>query len=283
MSAAAGTAAERWHEMVRERLAALFVLGPGQDGIDPRFWDGRAERYARRVAGTAEHDPLLPRMRQEVDADTVVLDVGAGTGRFALALAGDVREVVALDPSDQMLRVLTAHAAEHGVTNVRTVCGRLDEHEDLRGDVVLCAHVLPLVPDAAGFLSQLGGAARRRVIVCMGAGAADLRTEHLWRHFHGRSRPPAPSYLDALAVLEELGVRPAVQVVEVPAAAPYPTFEDAVEDHVDLLRLERLGDVRPELSKVLETWLVRTAVGGWRTPVPVLPAAILSWSPASSG
>ncbi len=273
------TAAERWQEMVRERLAAMFVLGPEQDGIDPSFWSGRADRYARRVAGTVEHDPLLPRVRRAVDADTVVLDVGAGTGRFALALAGDVREVVALDPSDQMLRVLTEHAAGRGVTNVRTVCGRLDEHGDLRGDVVLCAHVLPLVPDAARFLSRLDGAARRQVFVCMGAGAADLRTEPLWRHFHGRSRPPTPSYLEAIAVLGELGIRPEVEVVEAPASSPYASLDEAVEDHVDLLRLDSVEDVRPELRRVLETWLVRTADGAWRAPVPVLPVAILSWSP----
>ena len=237
--------------MVRERLAALFVLAPEQDGIDPSFWSGRADRYARRVAGTVEHDPLLLRLRRAVNADTVVLDVGAGTGRFALALAGDVREVVALDPSDQMLRVLTEHAAERGVTNVRTVCGRLDEHEDLRGDVVLCAHVLPLVTDAAGFLSRLDAAARSQVFVCMGAGAADLRTDPLWRHFHGRSRPPAPSYLDAIAVLDELGIRPEVEVVEAPSGQPYASLDEAVEDHVDLLRLDGSDDGRAELRRVL--------------------------------
>ena len=278
---AAVSASRRWQRLVRKRLAAAALLDPDRDGIPPAFWDDRAERYARRVADTVAHDPLLPRILPHVDADTVVLDVGAGTGRFSLALAGDAREVVALDPSEGMLRVLTKQAGAQGVSNVRTVLGRLEDVDDVSGDVVLCAHVLPVLPDARTFLARLDRVARRRVFVYLGAGSSDLRSDPLWRHFHGRARPPLPSYLDAVAVLRELGITAHVEVVEVPTSDRYVTVAEAVEDHVDLLRLDDSEGVRAELSELLDTWLVRRPDGTLRAPVPALPAAILSWAPVS--
>lgn len=272
-------AASRWERLVRERLEAFAVLDRGQDGIGTGFWDDQAERFARRVADTAAHDPLLPRIRPHVDAATSVLDVGAGPGRFALALAIHAREVVALDPSPEMLRILGDLAAEQGVGNVRTVTGRLEEVDDVIGDVVLCAHVLPVIPDARDFLARLDRAARRRVFVYLSVGSSDLRTDPLWRYFHGCPRPPAPTYLDAVAVLGELGISPQVEVVEAPAIDRYATLEEAVDDHVHQLRLADTADTRDELSGLLAGWLVRHDDGTLRTPVPVLPVAILSWTP----
>lgn len=279
---AALSASRRWQRLVRERLDAAALLDRDRDGIPPAFWDERAERFARRVADTGAHDPLLPRISAHVDVDTVVLDVGAGTGRFSLALAAEAREVVALDPSEGMLRILTEQARSQGVSNVRTVLGRLEDRHDVSGDVVLCAHVLPVLPDARTFLARLDRVARRRVFVYLGAGSSDLRTDPLWRHFHGRSRPPLPSYLDAVALLRELGITVQVEVVEVPTSDRYATVAEAVEDHVDLLRLDDSEDVRAELTELLDTWLVRRPDGTLRAPVPALPAAILSWRPTSA-
>lgn len=276
---AASSASRRWQRTVLERLEAFGLLDREQEGIAPEFWDDRAERFARRTAGTAVDDPLLPRVRPHVDADTVVLDVGAGTGRFALALAGAAREVVALDPAAQMLRILRESADEQRVTNVRIVPGRLEDAGDVTGDVTICAHVLPVVPDARTFLARLDGVTRRRVFLYMAVGSSDLRTDPLWRHFHGRRRPPAPTHLDAIAVLGELGIDPQTEVVEVPTTDRYATIAEAVDDHLDLLRLEDSDEVRDELSQLLEMWLVPGDGGTLRTPVPVLPAAILSWAP----
>lgn len=278
---AGSSASRRWQSTVRERLEAMALLDRGQDGIAPGFWDGQAERFSRRMARTAADDPLLPRVRPHVDDETVVLDVGAGSGRFALALSQDVREVIALDPSDGMLEILRGQAATQGATNVRTVKARLEDARDVAGDVVICAHVLPVVPDAQSFLSRLDEVARRIVFVYMAAGNSDLRSDPLWRHFNGRPRPPAPTYLDAIGVLRELGIAPQVEVVELPSTDRYATVSEAVEDHMASLGLTDTDEVRMELAEILRSWLIRRPDGSLGTPVPVLPAAILSWVPRS--
>lgn len=110
-----------------------------------------------------------------------------------------------------------------------------------------------MLTDVRTFLARLDRVARRRVFVCLGAGSADLRTDPLWRYFHGRPRPPAPTYLDAVAVLRELDIDPQVEIVEVAATDRYATVTEAVDDHLDLLRLEDADDVRNRLSALLET------------------------------
>lgn len=56
--------------------------------------------------------------RAKLRPDTVVADVGAGTGFMALGLAPLVRRVVALDASEAMLRQAQANLSAAGLTNV---------------------------------------------------------------------------------------------------------------------------------------------------------------------
>jgi ubiquinone/menaquinone biosynthesis C-methylase UbiE len=75
----------------------------------------RAERQAERAAALAElvHD-LLP-----LNGDERVLDVGAGTGAFAFAVAPQVREVVAVEQDEEQVERLRADAPP----NVAAVAG----------------------------------------------------------------------------------------------------------------------------------------------------------------
>ena len=52
-----------------------------------------------------------------------VLDIGAGTGLLALALAGDVRRVWAVDVSEAMCEYLSAEVGRRGLANVSVLQG----------------------------------------------------------------------------------------------------------------------------------------------------------------
>jgi SAM-dependent methyltransferase len=56
-------------------------------------------------------------------AGTDVVDLGSGSGRSAIPLAGKARSVVGVEPKLAMLAVAERAAAEQGVTNVRFVLG----------------------------------------------------------------------------------------------------------------------------------------------------------------
>lgn len=275
-------AAERWGTLVRGRLEEMRRLDPDRGTVGGQFWDTRARRYAARMVGTAERDPFLAAVRRRVGRRSVVLDVGAGTGRFALALAPRVAEVVAVDPSAGMLQVLRREARRRKQSNVRCIEGRWEEVEVPPADVAICSYVLPIVPEPVPFLRKLDAVTRKHVFIYLGAFSADALFDPLWRHFHGEPRMPGATYLDLAAVLEEMGLRPQVRVVEVPSRARFQSLAEAVKEYRDYLVLKDSSAVRRELRRLLSVWLVQDG-DGWRLPVRTLPAAIVSWSPVVNG
>ncbi len=261
-------------------MASLDAVSPGSARLGPAFWDARARHWAARMTDFDEHRDFVARLREVVGRTTSVVDVGAGSGRFALPLASLAREVVAVDSSRVMLDLLEEEARRRGLDNVRTVHGAWQEVRGVEGDVVMCAYVLPLVAEAAPFLLRLDAAARRRVFVYVAAVTSDLLIDPLWRHLHGQPRPPAPSFIDAVAVLRELGIEPNVEIVPAPAFGDFANLEEAVSDYAQMLRLGEDETLpRSELREILATWLVEHDER-LRAPTPMLPAAILSWSPS---
>ncbi len=254
-------------------------LSPGLGLVSGDFWERRAERYASSVKLTdTEGEPFLRRLRRVTQPSSTAIDVGAGTGRFALALAAGVGHVTAVDRSAAMLAILRGDAERMGVENLTTVLGGWEDVDVEAADVAFSAFVLPLVPDAPRFLGKLDAAARHHVLLYLGAYSGDAVLDPLWRHFHGAPRAPGATYLDALAVLHELGIRPEVKVVEIPNRRRFGTIDEAVEHYRDALLLADLPEVRRELERLLETWLLGRR-GALRSPLRAVPAAIIHWRP----
>ncbi|AVT32728.1 MULTISPECIES: methyltransferase domain-containing protein [unclassified Plantactinospora] len=94
-----------------------------------------------------------------------VLDVGGGTGGFAVPLAEAGHRVTVVDASPDALAALTRRAAEAGVADrVRAVQGDGDALaglvEPASVDLVLCHAVLEVVDDPAGVVGAIGTALR---------------------------------------------------------------------------------------------------------------------------
>lgn len=108
-------------------------------------------------------------LRQELDRQSTrtltVLDVGGGTGGFAVPLAEAGHRVTVVDASPDALAALDRRAAEAGVGDrVRAVQGDGDALAGLiepgTADLVLCHSVLEVVDDPAGVLAAVATALR---------------------------------------------------------------------------------------------------------------------------
>lgn len=124
------------------------------------FWDRIAEKYAAQpVADPAAFDRKIAITREHMTPDSVVLDIGCGTGSLALRLADAGREVHGLDVSPEMVRIARDKAERQGAANVRFHVGPFDESftafpaAHLDG---LCAYsILHLVDDRHAALAQI--------------------------------------------------------------------------------------------------------------------------------
>jgi SAM-dependent methyltransferase len=97
--------------------------------------------------------------------ELTVLDVGGGTGGFAVPLAEAGHQVTVVDASPDALAALTRRAADAGVAaRVRAVQGDGDALADLvepaSVDLILCHSVLEVVDDPAGVVAAIATALR---------------------------------------------------------------------------------------------------------------------------
>jgi len=93
---------------------------------DPYDWDERVESWEE-VAASPAFLSIRDRILElaEPRRDDRAVDLGAGTGLLALALAPRVRELVAVDISERMLERLDDRAVADGVHNVELVVADL--------------------------------------------------------------------------------------------------------------------------------------------------------------
>lgn len=88
------------------------------DAAEARNYDNRHSRSAR---NDAEYQEILDLI--DPKPDWTLMDIGAGTGTFALAAAGRCGEVYAVDVSQAMLDVAEGKASDAGVGNIKFLRG----------------------------------------------------------------------------------------------------------------------------------------------------------------
>jgi SAM-dependent methyltransferase len=197
-----------------------------------------------------EPSPSHERAREALPEGGSVLDVGCGGGIAAFALAPPARTVIGVDHQGAMLEMFARHAAERALT-CQVVEGDWPDvaSRTPAADVVTCHHVLYNVPDAVAFLAALDDHARSRVVIELPDRHPLAPMAPLWRHFWGLERPDAPTPVDLVAVLAEMGIAATREWWSAPQR-PSGDLDQAA--HFARIRLclpaEREGEVRDFLA-----------------------------------
>jgi SAM-dependent methyltransferase len=120
------------------------VANAGRENLD----EAHVERYDRKMDARAADELKLLRS-VGLGAPSVVVDLGTGTGQFALTVAPICRRVVAVDPSPLMLGRLSRKIDEAGADNVEiAAAGFLTyHHAGDPADVVYSRYALHHLPD----------------------------------------------------------------------------------------------------------------------------------------
>ena len=177
----------------------------------PADWDKRAEQRDRWTLGSDYSRAFLARM--DLAGARTVLDIGCGSGNLAIPLAKDVRKVIALDFSPEMLRLLKKNCREAGVTNVEP--HRLAWEDSWKGipkvDIAVCSRAM----GGRGLLASLkkmNRMARKRCYATIHAGGSFLSGEIL--DLLDREVAPRPDYIYAVNLLYQMGIRAKVDFLK---------------------------------------------------------------------
>ena len=132
-----------------------------------------------------------------------ILDVGTGTGRFAVHLALNGKKVTALDPSQAMLSTALGKAMNNGVGGLVEVVQGDSENLPFRDSSFngLCTiHVLVHLPDVQRSIQEFSRVVEGngRVVMEVAKPSFAYLTNRLWRLVHKRQFFSYPDYYHSL-------------------------------------------------------------------------------------
>lgn len=126
---------------------------------EARFWNRIAEKYAAQpVANVEAFERKKAITREYLRPDSVVLELGCGTGSLALEMARHAGHIHALDISKEMLRIANQKREAQGVANVTFALGTLDGSHSYPAesmDSVWAYSILHLVSDRRRVLGAI--------------------------------------------------------------------------------------------------------------------------------
>ncbi len=115
-----------------------------------KFWNNAAEKYAKSSIGNETvYREKLDATQKYFNAESVVLELGCGTGTTSIHHAPLVKHILATDISNSMLDIGRSRAKEAGIGNVSFQQATVEnfESDPSSFDVVLVLNILHLIDD----------------------------------------------------------------------------------------------------------------------------------------
>ena len=213
-----------------------------------------------------------------------VLDIGAGTGKWAILLAPYAKRITAVEPSSAMIEKMRGNLADGKIENVDIVQSLWQDTLVEQHDVALCSHAMYGINDMAQFISKMQAATRHTCALLLRAptmgGVMAEAAMKIWGHPYD-----SPNYHIALNALLQMGIFPNVLMEEPASWEPWAhaSLEDAFAEIKQRFRLGENTEHDEFLRDLLRRKLtyqdgryvwpqgMRTALLFWRVDDAVTP------------
>lgn len=188
---------------------------------------------------------------------STLLDIGAGTGTWAILLASHAKQVTAVEPSPAMREAMQANIDGEGVRNIQIVADSWPGAAVEPHDFTFCSHAMYACPDLPAFIRATAAATRRTCFLILRApnmdGIMAEAARHLWGHPYD-----SPNFQVAYNVLLQMGILPNVQMEQSGTWSAWtsPSLEDALADTKRRLGVKS-GEHDPFLMDLLNRRLTR--------------------------
>ena len=244
-------------------------------------WKDRAKGFYTRVKERwSKPDPHRDFIISLISSvkDATVLDIGAGTGAWAVLLSKSVRKITAVEPSSEMREILKENLENEGINNVEII----DKFWPVPGmamhDFSLSSHSVYGCEDLEGFISAMTRATRHTCFMLLRApdhnGIMARAASRIW----GQPND-SPNFQVAYNSMLQMGMFPNILMEE---KGMWPgwtnrNFEEAFEQFRSRFGLEGDSEHDPFLMALLKANLeekdgkvrwpseLRTALVYWNT------------------
>jgi len=263
-----------WRQVVEQR-EAYHRDGPDHTGDDA--WRTRARSFHEHVKQRwAQPDSSRDLLLTYVDKSKTVLDIGAGTGAWALLLAPKAQRVTAVEPSPAMIEVLRENIAAEGVNNIGIVQGSWPGAEVELHDLSLCSHAMYGVADFSAFVRRMMAVTRQTcfllTIATLADGVMAQAALRVWGQPHD-----SPNFVIAYNALVQMGIYASVQIENTP---PWGAWKSESLDAAYAEIKGKLGLMGPSEHDDFLMGLLRENLverdGAWIWP-PSMRSALIYW------
>lgn len=241
------------------------------------LWTDRAVGWYRRANERSDYaDVVVAAAGDVLGGCRTALDVGAGFGALAVPLARRMERVTALEPAPAMARALREEASRRGLANLTVIEAAWGERPLERYDLVLCAHVGPLLGPHSPFLREGPRLARRAVVLVRDVPEGDDKFffATLYPLLLGRPYRRGGDADETVDALRDLGITPAVTRVTYHSDQPFSSLDEACDFWMTYMDLGSETD-RAFLRDFLAARLTRRG-HEWIAPF-TKRAAVIRW------
>lgn len=203
-------------------------------------WKDRSKKFYERVKERwSKPDPHRDFIISRISScsDATVLDIGAGTGAWAILLARFARKVTAVEPSPEMRSILKENLEKESISNVEVMDNFWPTFGIEHHDFTLASHSVYGCEDLKNFIKAMNEATRCECFMLLRApdhnGLMAMAAERIWGVPYD-----SPNFQVAYNVMLQMGLFPNVLMEE---KGMWPEWSNSsFDDALDRIR-ERFG------------------------------------------
>lgn len=223
----------------------------------------------------AQKSPLFKEIIHHLGPEKTILDIGAGVGRYAIALAKAGCQVTALEPSSEMLGYLRKNIDQNDLhQQIKIIESAWPKDLSNTYEISMAAYVIQFSKEIIPFAKAMEKVTSKRCVLVLHADPMLPFIEELWPQF--RQDKPAPKMRTFRDIYPELladGLIADVRLFTEEHGPRFATVSEATNLIADRLGLEEDPEAMQKLQTIMQE----------RGPEIIKPrkrrSAIVSWQP----
>ena len=271
-----------WLELWRELSETRNWRFDPEKGGEKDHWQKKAFAYSRRVQERWQQPDTTRDFLKTVllnHPESTLLDIGAGTGNWAIYLSPYASKITALEPSDGMRSVLLENLQNSSVTNVEVVNGKWPEAETGIYDFTLCSHAMYGISDFQAMVEKMNKTARNTCFLLIRAPLLSDPLAQISQAVWGQPND-SPNFSVAYNALQQLGIYANVLFEENPHPHPriFESPEMAFQEIKKRFHLSDESKFDPLIRRILSENLQQ--VGNTLVLNMAVKVGLIYWKPA---